>query len=1303
MPLAFRLFLCFLFVGFQAIAQAPYGNEWINPEQNYLRLGIRQEGWYRLGVADLRKHGFHPDSIPAHSLQLFRRGKEVAIHVKGEADGQLDSEDFIEFYGQSNDGQPDSLLYVNSAAMPHPHYSLYSDTAAYFLTWRTDALPGRRITTTAVSATAEKASFHTEKVRQIFTRDYPAGAIYPYGAWYDDGYILTPYDVGEGWTGPARGTNQWETLRLQTVNPLREAFAQARVKILFVGRFAGEHLVEVWVGNATKQSRKLGEISWKDYNTTLFQASLQPQDLLDDGTVQISFVPRKPGESVSASYVAWEYPQQLLLPENTSQKHFYPTGSGDLSFENISEDVRFFDVSNPENPRQLLYNSTSTGIRFSPQNDRDILLVSQPLAVTNLRKVEFKTVLAANYNYLILTHPLMRKPVAGSADPVADYAAYRASTAGGNFSPLILNADEVADRFNYGEPGPLGIRRALRWLHEQGKLEFMFIIGRSRSPQIVRPQTNAREEDMVPSAGWPDSDIALGMNLDAANPNVPLVPIGRLNAYTSQNVWDYFQKVKQHESAPSTAPWRKNILHLSGGRSVPELSNFKGFVNTYQSKIIASGLAPAVQTISKQTTDPVEKFDIAPLVNQGLALVTLFGHSSLTVTDIDVGFASNDALGYRNQGRYPAVIANGCAVGNFYFGPTPLSTDWVLTPNRGAILFLAHTHNGLVGPMHAYSQWMYEVLADSAFTSLPFGTIMKEAVRRYMRSRTLLTDRITVQQMNLQGDPAIRIFPATRPDYQWDEPSLRISNFRGTALTALDDSLRVQAVVQNNGRFRQQTYTVRLRRSLGDALLDEILLHQQPIYIRDTLNFTIPNLSRQSGTELWQLSLDPENEIDEEDENNNEISIPVEIGEGGAVPLLPEDGARIDRSPILLVAQIPEERLGEEVVFEWATEADFQKLMGQASYTTNARIVRHTLILPDSARIFWRVFMKGDSAQRLRSFRFGDDLAATPQLPEGIAYATPISPLELTEGAPFETQVTFENSSQEAFKDSIQIQSREFRAGRWLTDTFAIAPVAGLGKSSFKISRATAGFSGLQQIFITFNTTQLPEQLYSNNSIGLRYTVLPDRSLPVLDVTVDGRRLTNREAISSQATVQIRLTDANPFALPTDVSGFNVQILPLCAGCALVEIELQNALLTRLSPTTIQLETNLPALAAGDYELNIEGKDAFGNAATYQIQFRIADKNQVIAVIASPNPVTKWVTFSLNLEGKSSPSRWHVQVYDSNGKSIANLSKPAHLGLNELLWEPAGLAAGLYFYSLFLEGAEWPTAAVEQGKILVSH
>src|SRR5690606_37624480 len=105
------------------------------------------------------------------------------------------------------------------------------------------------------------------------------------------------------------------------------------------------------------------------------------------------------------------------------------------------------------------------------------------------------------------------------------------------------------------------------------------------------------------------------------------------------------------------------------------------------------------------------------------SLVTFFGHSAPSVTDIDIGFASADEMGYDNKGRYPLLLLNGCDAGNAFGEAYTFGEDWILTPERGASLYMAHSSLGADVYLRRYSECFY----DRAFTdsSLIYQTVGK--------------------------------------------------------------------------------------------------------------------------------------------------------------------------------------------------------------------------------------------------------------------------------------------------------------------------------------------------------------------------------------------------------------------------------------------------------------------------------------------------------------------------------------------------------------------------------------------------
>lgn len=113
-----------------APVRAQYDNEWIDHARTYHRFRVGGAGLYRIPQATLAAAGL--GAIPAEHFQLWRMGRQVPMFLS-RSSGVLGGGDYIEFYGEPNDGGLDTRLYAGQL-QPSDRVSLFTDTAAYFLT-----------------------------------------------------------------------------------------------------------------------------------------------------------------------------------------------------------------------------------------------------------------------------------------------------------------------------------------------------------------------------------------------------------------------------------------------------------------------------------------------------------------------------------------------------------------------------------------------------------------------------------------------------------------------------------------------------------------------------------------------------------------------------------------------------------------------------------------------------------------------------------------------------------------------------------------------------------------------------------------------------------------------------------------------------------------------------------------------------------------------------------------------------------------------------------------------------------------
>lgn len=934
---------------------AQTGHEWINFGQSYFKIPVGKDGLYKLSYTDLQSAGFSPESVDPKTIQLYHRGQEHAIFVNGEQDNQFDPGDYILFYGQKNDGTLDAELYKPASSQPHTYHNLYSDTTSYFLTTGTSS--GKRMTSfSELNSGLPKEEFHLDEKLLLLTSQYSLGI--DYGEVHN-----TFFDLGEGWMGPQ--ITQGGTIVPYALNNITQTVTTSsppQLEVLLVGRGPMEHQVEIYAG-----ARLLETVNFSGFNAYKYTTQLAWSDITAGSLtvgVKVTGIGGEP-DRISVGYCRIQYAQGFNAPVAT-EKIFYipenPSGKAYVEIQSPPSGVTLWDITDPGEVVRIGTTLTGTLNAVIPATGPRKILATTTTITPEISPVTFRQINPGQHDYIVITHPLLRRSAGGYSDPVEAYAAYRASDAGGGYDTLVLNIQQVYDQFNYGEKSPLGIFHFMKFLAGIKLPKYLFLVGKGLEVYYGyyrNPAAFTSFQDLVPSAGYPASDMAFTTGLSGTTFE-PAVPTGRITASTSQQVADYLNKVIEMEALPFDALWRKNILHLSGGIKPGEPQLFKSYMQDFQATAEDYYFGAKVTAAAKNTLE-IQPINISDQVNKGLHMISFFGHSAPTAMDYEIGYVSHPANGFSNKGKYPLILVNGCEAGAAFLYGTVFGEDWVLTPDKGSIGFISHSAYGFISELRKYTENFYNVgFADSANLSKGIGDIQKETARRFMEMSSIEPMTTSqVQQMILLGDPAYSLFGAKKPDLEINDNNVYLESLDGKPITTFSDSFAIKMIVRNFGQARESAVKIQVTRTFGDnSSLTYDSLFDVPKYM-DTLTFIIRNDREQTaGSNSFRITIDPDGSLSELTKSNNEAMLGASFILNGTKNLFPSAFAIVKDKEISLSFQtndlLSDER---EFLVELDTTNTFDSPYKQAFVIRGTVLVRQAISLLDNVdtlAYYWR-------------------------------------------------------------------------------------------------------------------------------------------------------------------------------------------------------------------------------------------------------------------------------------------------------------------------------------------------------------
>ncbi|MCF3107834.1 C25 family cysteine peptidase [Niabella sp. CC-SYL272] len=975
---------------FSIAAQAQqFGNEWIDYNKTYYKFKVAANGLYRIPAATLAAANL--GAVDAAHFQLWNNGVEVPLFISISS-GPLGAGDYIEFWGQMNDGKPDNPLYRTPDQQLSNAKSLFSDSSAYFLTVNT-AGGNKRLTNTPNNLPGGV----TPEPYFIYRADTSFAEQFHYGASEGSGVgtlYMASFEGGEGWASVEIGEGQSRTYQKNLYPYTGSGAPDVMLQMNVMGSNVATRRAQLTVNGNMVFDQVLSNFGFLKLSKTL------PPSVLNGGneTFSITNTATVPSRMRVAS-IGVTYARQFNFGGASNFRFSLPArGTGyylEITNFNFSGGAPvLYDLANG---KRYIVDATNPALLkvFLPAvaTTQELVLTSQ--AASNLRTVpvlEPRTFVnyaatANQGNYLMITEKSL---LAGSngTQPVNDYRNYRASAAGGAYNAKVYLIDQLTDQFAYGiQYHSLSIRNFLRFARARfaSPPRQAFLIGKGVSyvasrtypsydlaPQL--PQLN-----LVPTFGYPSSDVLLSAEGSSSQ---PLTPIGRLSVVNGDEITLYLGKIKEYEQQLTTASpgisesaWKKNVAHLVGASDDATISLLDGLLQNQKTIIQGPLYGANVSDFVKSTSGTIQNTNndrLRSLINNGIGLLTYFGHSSSTSLDYNLENPSN----YTNRGRYPLFNMMGCNVGDIFgystarlTGLETISEKYLLAKDGGSIGMMAGTSVGYVSTLDVYNTLLYTILSGKDYGKT-IGELMLNTIAEVFKRPTgenEFLQRAQCEEYTLNGDPAIRLYQFDKPDYALEDASIAITpNF----ISVAEPEFTVKAKINNLGKAVDRKVIVELKRTFPNQSV-QVFRRDTLDLIRyaDSITYTLPiDPTRDKGASKITVSVDPENTIEELNEGNNTVTKDIFIYEDELRPVYPYDYAIVSQANVKLTASTANALTASRT---YMMELDTTELFNSPLKISKTQTSAGGIVefLPDASLqnntvYYWRVAAKPDNSDQ---------------------------------------------------------------------------------------------------------------------------------------------------------------------------------------------------------------------------------------------------------------------------------------------------------------------------------------------------
>jgi uncharacterized protein (AIM24 family) len=670
-----------------------------------VKIGVREEGWYRVTQPELIAAGLNPAADPRR-LRLFVDADEQAMLVSGQGDGRFDPGDSIEFYGTGQD-------------------TPFTDTRVYWLTEGTQL--GKRIKTRqSIRGLDGSLSFpHTVqlKERTIYIAALKNGDTENFF-----GAVVTTEGVDQ-------------ILSVTNLDPSPPG--NALLEVALQGATSAAHRVKVFLNDA-----EIMEIGFEGPVRKVMKCAL-PQSWLMEGENLVTLVAQEGEADISAlDYIQLTYWHTYTAEEDMLR--FSASAGRQVAVNGFtSSSIRALDITNPRQVQEVTGVVQSEGLGYTLRfgvtgiGKRTLLTfteeaIKSPASITyNQPSTWYKVNHRADL--VIITH----KDFIGSLGPLKSLRESQ------GWSVALIDVEDIYDEFSFGAKSPRALRDFLyrARAYWQRPPRFVLLVGdASFDPRNYLGLGNF---DLVPTKLIDTVCLETASDdwfVDFNNDGMPVIPVGRIPVRTAEEAALVVSKIIAYDNAEAGA-WADQVLSVADKMEERDFFDFER-ASTEVGSLLPESIT-VQQILRSQGDDQTTRTRIIDGINEGKLLVNYIGHGSVELWRGDV-FSSVDVATLTNGVRLPFIITMTCLNG-FFHDPFPtesLAESLLKAEEGGAIAVWASS--GLTEPegQSVMNKELILLLFDGGSRTLGEAT---------MKAKTATKDRDVRRTWILFGDPTTRL------------------------------------------------------------------------------------------------------------------------------------------------------------------------------------------------------------------------------------------------------------------------------------------------------------------------------------------------------------------------------------------------------------------------------------------------------------------------------------------------------------------------------------------------------------------